>query len=401
MRVFTRGVTGAAAILSFAAIGFTATAEASEPVANWQETAVKSFRGLEGTTKSQGLASDGSQMYFSWNFGLHSTGLEMDPPNLAENQVAIPQDLSLQGANHIGDIDYYDGTIYAPIEDGHVYLHPTIVPFDAQTLEAGPERYPLDTSKLTDGVPWIAIDADRQVAYTTTWNETTSLNVHRLSDFAITSTVQLDQPVSRIQGAKVYKGNLYAARDNGPEKSIIAIDPTTGHVTHLFDRNLGDQDEAEGIAFVKNSGGTTMRTTDIVESDGSRVDVHSYRINGDVTPPVLTSRGVVRKRVYGTNARIRVTSSEPVTANAGWLRCIGARKHPCRRTREMGPVPLPGGDSIQAGKSIVSVPCLKTYAPKTGSLHPGFYRLKITPTDVADAVGPTITETIHVLWHKH
>jgi hypothetical protein len=358
---------------------------ASEPVANWQQTDVKSFYGLDGTTKSQGMASDGRRMFFSWNFGLHSTLLDMTTQLSANLTTGIPADMMAEGSNHIGDIDYYRGRIYAPIEGGPAYLKSYILPFDPDTLQPTGERYLLDHDLLSKGVPWVAIDAPRKVAYTGEWNNQGLLNVHRLSDFKIISTVALSGPIPRIQGAKVYKGILYAARDNGPEKSIDAIDPVTGQITHLFDRNLGDDDEAEGIAFVRNAGGTTMRTADIVETDPRHIDVHSYRINGDVTPPSAT---VIQKfnprHLPGQSLRLELKVSEPVRMKAEWLRCEARLPRPCRRTRSYGRAPVV---DLEAGRQSVDVPLRRQGAGAGRQLRPGLYRLRMVPIDVADAHG--------------
>lgn len=368
-------------------------ARAAGPVYDWQQTGEKSFTGADAFTKSQGMASDGGRMFFSWNFGLHSMDLDMGI-GLEDNLTGIPRDLTSAGSNHIGDIDYFDGKIYAPIEDGPGYLNPTLVLYDADTLQAGPERFRLEEEKLTKGVPWVAIDEERGVAYTAEWNDTTLLNVHRLSDFAITSTIQLDKPVPRIQGAEVYKGYLYAARDNYAEKSVIAIDPVTGHVSYLFNRDLGMDHEVEGLTFVTNDGGTTLRLSDIDKSDDNRVDVASYRIAGDITPPELT---LLRKNeaepLAGQKLDVRALASEPVTIDATWSRCLGKGPRPCRRTGPARPAPLL---KFNRGSTTLPVPARTRFAPEDRVLGPGRYRLKLTPVDVADATGKPVTVTARI-----
>lgn len=370
---------------------------ATPPVTGWQETAVKSFPTPDGFYKSQGVATDGSRLYFSWNAGLHSTDLTMDTVLVDNVFDAIPYDMKAQGSNHIGDLDYYDGQLYAPIEDKDD-LYPTIVMFDPETLQPTGQRFHLDTNYLPTGVPWVAIDAVRGVAYTSKWLNTGILNVHRLSDFAVTSTVQLSRPVPRIQGAKMYKGLLYAARDNGTEKSIEAIDPETGEVTNVFDRNVGEQHETEGIAFVTNEGGTTMLTEDIVQSDFSRLDIHSYRVGGDVTPPAITELTVARPKVKRNKPIvIDVESSEAASATATWSRCIGGRKWRCGRLRPLGSPPR---FSLAAGANRLTLrPRSETWAAGK-RFNPGRFRLSITPTDQADAIGATSSVNFTVLKKK-
>ncbi|MBK8293297.1 MAG: hypothetical protein IPK93_00405 [Solirubrobacterales bacterium] len=372
----------------------TAQASAATPVTGWQQVAVKSFVSPEAFYKSQGVTSDGSRLYFSWNAGLHSTDLTMETVFVDNVFDAIPYDMKAQGSNHIGDLDYYDGQLYAPIEDVND-RYPTIVMFDPDTLQPTGQRFHLDWNLLPTGVPWVAIDPVRQVAYTSKWLNTGILNVHRLSDFEITSTVQLSRPVPRIQGAKVYKGLLYAARDNGAEKSIEAIDPETGEVTNIFDRNLGTDHEAEGIAFVTNDSGTTMLTEDIDQSDYNRVDVHSYRVGGDVTPPAITGMTLPRKKLKrGKRVKVNIESSEAASTTATWSRCIGRKKRPCGRLKPAG---QPPEFTLEAGSNKFKFKPRSTTWAKGKRFRPGRYRLSITPTDQADAIGVTSSVTFKVL----
>lgn len=65
------------------------------------------------------------------------------------------------------------------------------------------------------------------------------------------AVIMFDRTVPCIPGAKVFRGSLHITRDNSAEELIEAIVPETGHVTPLFDRNLGEDYEAEGIAFIR------------------------------------------------------------------------------------------------------------------------------------------------------
>ncbi|MGB0119714.1 MAG: hypothetical protein WBP55_02025 [Solirubrobacterales bacterium] len=370
------------------AVVFTSPAVAAVPVTGWQETGVRSFHGFDAFPKSQGIATDGKQVFFSWNVGLTSTDLELNDINTDHVYDAIPVDLSNKGLSHIGDIDFYEGKIYAPIEGKPTFEHSTIVTYDPETLEPAGPRFELARDPyLPDGVPWVAIDPVRQVAYTSKWNNTGLLNVHRLSDFEIVSTLELSRPIPRTQGAKVYKGMLYAARDNGSEKSIETIDLDTGVVTNLFDRNLGNENETEGIAFVTNQSGTTMLTSDIDEADGARVDVHSYRVNGDLTAPEITSiRFEAKKIKRGKKLPVTIESSEAVSTTASWSRCVGPKKKRCGRLKPAG---RPALTSLEAGTNHLLLPPRGTNWARGKKFNPGRFRLSVTPTDQADAVGPT------------
>lgn len=369
----------------------------AEPVSDWVQTDRVEFHGTDGFFRSQGLASDGASLVFSWNLGLIRTPAD-DPSNVLVDRStsAIPEDLADSGHNHIGDIDMADGIIYAPIEDGHVFAEPWIVLYDAQTLEPTGQRYLLPVSVQRDGVPWVAVDWPRGVAYSMEWNDTGKLFVYRLSDFQLINTVTLSQPVPRIQGAEVFRGYLYASRDNGTEKSVVAIDPVTGQVTHLFDRNLGNDYEAEGITFVRQKTGTRMELTGIREGGDGYTDMVTYRIGGDQTAPKLSAVSLKPARMRpGSKLTVSLEVSEASTLMAGWLRCTGPKRKPCSKTREAG---LPRSYEIQAGMN--SLKLAPNYPRLTGApirLGPGVWQLALTPTDRADIVGKRVVRTMTVL----
>ena len=83
--------------------------------------------------RGQGVTTDGEYLYFSGNFFLNKTNIQTHE-TVANNLLAIPPALLLKGCNHIGGIGYYDGKIYAPIEDGSAYQHPYIAIFFSFTF---------------------------------------------------------------------------------------------------------------------------------------------------------------------------------------------------------------------------------------------------------------------------
>src|SRR5581483_4881596 len=100
------------------------------------------------------------------------------PADIAVNNVTVNPDGTNHLINtHIGDIDYFGGKIYAPYEDGSEgpinnpeYQHPYIAVYDAKTLLYTGEHYALPLALHAAGVPWVAINAKKQLAYTAEWD---------------------------------------------------------------------------------------------------------------------------------------------------------------------------------------------------------------------------------------
>lgn len=233
----------------------------------WEYRSVDRFDLPDGGHRSQGVAWNGKNWSFSWRYGLEKTtpGYRtlQDNGSFFRRRSAIPATISQRGGNHIGDIDYFNGTLYLPIEDGPDYRNPVIALFDAETLAYTGVSFPLPQADLTRGVPWVALDGPANLAYTAEWEPTTRLNVHRLSDFGSLGYVLLQRAVARLQGAKIHGGFLYAASDNA-EKSLYRIALSDGSVTEILqiaryhDLDDGDEHELEGLAIVDDAGGVSL-----------------------------------------------------------------------------------------------------------------------------------------------
>jgi len=209
----------------------------------WHEVGVTAFPAPQGLLRSQGITTDGRGWYFSWQGGLeHTTDQYVET---AAAPLAIPPALVAQGSNHIGDIDFYRGTLVVPIEDGPGYRHPYLARYDATTLL--PLDYaPVSPQLQTDGVPWVAVDRRRGIAITARWDNPPQLNLFDINDhMRFLRAIPLRPPLSRIQGAKLLDGSLVAAVDDAA-KSVYRIDLTTGASSRLF--SLHQTGELEGIA---------------------------------------------------------------------------------------------------------------------------------------------------------
>lgn len=223
----------------------------------WQQIGVDEFPGLTGAVRSQGVATDGASWYFSWQRGIQRT--DLDYATQTDRTPAIPPALQLLGDNHIGDLDYWNGTIYAAIEDGPEYLHPHIVLYDAASLTAG-QTYPLSTTLLTQGVPWVAVDGPRGTLYVAEWDPTPVIFVLDLATVTYTRSIPLHTTLGRIQGGKVFEGSLYVSTDDAA-KDIFKINLETGTVIPLFAFNQNF--EEEGLVFLSRPDGSLLHTLNV------------------------------------------------------------------------------------------------------------------------------------------
>lgn len=246
----------------------------------------QTFVMTDALTRAQGMTTDGEYYYFSSNYFLIKTTLEGE--TVTKNLAAIPADLLLRGSNHIGGCSCYDGKIYAAVEDGSDYLYPYIVVYDALTLEYTGQKYLLPQELHFDGVPWCAVDSGRGYLYTAEWNHACVLNVFDLETMEFVKTVplvdELNNPTElhRIQGSEVYAGTLYCSSDIGESQPVYSVNPDTGLVTELFNRNLGEEAEAEGMTILEDgNGGFIIVTMDIGQLNGVpiNVNIRKYVLN--------------------------------------------------------------------------------------------------------------------------
>lgn len=259
----------------------------------WKLVGSDTFRLHDTLMRSQGVTTDGRTWFFSWQGGLSRTldnfkpiAVGTLPPQLAVAPSVEPDGRNHVGVNHIGDIDYYGGLIYAPVEDGGEsagpielnnpeYQTPAIALYDARTLAYTGVSYALDKTTHEAGVPWVAVDGRRQQVYTAEWEmRRDRLNVFDLK-MNFKRFLQLRYPaalgegfhLSRIQGAKVHGHTLYASRDDA-EKTVFSIDLRTGVVTKLFSLNPGaGHHELEGIAVRRTPDGALLHVLLVMNND--------------------------------------------------------------------------------------------------------------------------------------
>ncbi len=204
---------------------------------------------------SQGVTNDGTSYYFSGNSNLAKADMKSGEIYLI-NVDAIPEELKERNCNHIGGLTYYSGYVYAAIEDGPNYNNSFIALYDAETLEYTGVYYELPHELHLEGVPWCAVDVERNVIYTAEWSNAKVLNVFDLETLKLKGTTKLSEPVDRIQGAEMYGDKLYLSCDEeNDKKRILSIDVETGLVEDVFARNIGVVFEAEDMTIFEDESG--------------------------------------------------------------------------------------------------------------------------------------------------
>lgn len=234
--------------------------------ATWTRTSDYSrWTGVTALERGQGIATDGASFYYSGTWSLAKTTIDGDR-QLTSSAAAIPGALSgTYKSDHIGDIDYHDGLVVAPLEDGgNDYKNPLIALYSADDLSYTGRYVRLPLAPLPGGVPWVAVDASAGLVYTAAWDQDAAQGTDRLVAFSldalltapagtelpVVKTVKLSRPLSRIQGAAMSGGLLWASVDITGDKSVYSIDPASGAVSWQFHQDVEPDDEVEGIAAV-------------------------------------------------------------------------------------------------------------------------------------------------------
>ena len=204
---------------------------------------------------NQGVTNDGEFYYFSGKKNLAKADMRSGEI-IRINTSPIPAALKALGCDHIGGLSVCNGVIYAALEDGPDYLHPFIVLYDADTLAFTGKYYALPQSLHLEGVPWCAVDAERNALYTAEWSNAAVLNVFCLDDMQLVKTVPLSEPIDRMQGGELFDGALYLSCDEeNDQKRVFRVDVETGEVQTAFSRNVGRACEAEDMTVYADNDG--------------------------------------------------------------------------------------------------------------------------------------------------
>ncbi|MDD6462809.1 MAG: hypothetical protein PUF57_02435 [Clostridiaceae bacterium] len=225
--------------------------------------------GLESLERAQGVTTDGEYWYFSGKTSLVKIGFD-NQTVYAYNYKALDGELSENyNSKHIGGISYYNGYIYASLEDSKQWQHPVIALYDAETLEYTGICHEVSSEILTRGIPWVAVDAENGFIYASHSKTVEEIYCFDLDTFEYVKSFAVSDPMDAIQGGEVYKGKLYVGT-NDSTRAVYTIDVKSGKVEKLFDRimyqpklidNFGG--EGEDLTVYPMEDGTLIHALDI------------------------------------------------------------------------------------------------------------------------------------------
>jgi hypothetical protein len=246
------------------------TASGSAQVSTWKESRVQHFGLFQSLHQSQGLVTDQKgNVWYSSNYTL-TRCQTWTQCTRGSNDDAIPQDIKALGGDHIGDIDYANGFIYAPIEDGDGFKRPFVGIYQSEDLQFV-KSIALSSQWQPDGVPWIAVDAANQTLVTSQYERVNSINFYELSSGRPLRQLSLSTELNSVQGGKVWKNHLYLTANNANEGfAVYDVDLSSGNVQKLFKIN-GELSEVEGLALVANSADKSVNEFYILGLTGKKM----------------------------------------------------------------------------------------------------------------------------------
>lgn len=225
----------------------------------------------------QGVTTDGEYYYTSGSltaFGV--AGLAKWDAETMEcvltNGNAIPADYKeWYDCDHIGGISYYDGKIYAAVENEPEDFH-LVMTYDCETLELIDVFVIEPAELLPDGIPWCAVDAEKGLLYCSPFSDVEYIIAFDLDTMEYSHIIELSRKVTRIQGGEVYDGKLYLSYDaeNSNTDQILTVDIDSGEVEKLCTRTVPSMagNEAEGVTIYPMADGTFIHVLDYDKTVG-------------------------------------------------------------------------------------------------------------------------------------
>ena len=111
----------------------------------------------------------------------------------------------------------------------------------------------LSANDQMDGIPYITIHAERNVAYTSQFDDVSRINVYDLDTFTLIDYINMNTIINGIQGGKIYNNQFYLTADSDIDNNfaIYQVNLVSGDVIKLIDLP-DDIREVEGLSFTIN-----------------------------------------------------------------------------------------------------------------------------------------------------
>ncbi len=207
---------------------------------------------------AQGTCNDGTNTYWFGTAGVAQRNAQYDVNTGLYNK-SPTNGMGDFGGCHLGDPDYYQGYIYAPLEaavgvpQGAANIDIAI--FIATNLA----RYAaISISNYQSEVSAVCIDpilSNSVALFATSWASASTndgiyeYSVNNLTNLTFVKVLPMTQHISRMQGIICVGGMLYVIGDNGPAGEVYQVNPTNGVVVHLAQLNIAGEGEWEGLDY--------------------------------------------------------------------------------------------------------------------------------------------------------
>ncbi len=216
---------------------------------------------LMGTTEiegRQGIAQDGEHHWVSDSDALYL--YDADWNLIAKNDTPFATGIA-PSANHISDIDVYDGLLYCGIEhfENAAGSDIQIAVYDAQTLTFQ-RTFAFDPASGQDEISGVTVNPTENTLVACSWTQSGAyLYRYDLSSGAYLNKVRLQDGPQHIQGIAYREGAYYLTADDGNEdagepdhvyRATFGPSSTTAEVTRELDLDaLQAPGEIEGLTF--------------------------------------------------------------------------------------------------------------------------------------------------------
>lgn len=223
----------------------------------------------------QGITTDGNYYYTSGAMtALGMAGIAkwtLDFEMVDSNLFAIPQQYKDEhNSNHIGGISYYNGLIYASVENEDDDF-PLVITYDCDNLQPV-DVYEMPLEFLPDGIPWCAVDAENGYLYCSPFRNIENILAFNIETMEFDHMIELSEKITRIQGGEVYDGILYLSYDvsDSNDDIVLGVDVENGNVTTIAERSLPSiaGNEAEGLTVFPMDDGSILHILDYDKTVG-------------------------------------------------------------------------------------------------------------------------------------